>query len=210
MFIDRFFLISSAAHETIMGFLILLSIVSLTIMMDRFFFLHRMQAQCLLILSEMTTALDSNDKDRMKLIYEKHALTPAGQILQKSWDYMNKKGIPGLEEMITALILTIQPNMGLARLNFLATIGSNAPFIGLLGTIFGVMESFQSLGTENQSIHVVMIGIAKALVATSVGLIVAIPAIVAYNYLQKKLQTIFNYMESMKEIMLSFAKSSNK
>ena len=84
------------------------------------------------------------------------------------------------------------------------------PFIGLLGTIFGVMEAFEALGSDSSSAAVVMVGISKALVATAVGLIVAIPAITAYNFLQRQLKMIFHHLESMKETLLSFAKNCQK
>lgn len=67
-------------------------------------------------------------------------------------------------------------------LPFLATVGSTAPFIGLLGTVWGIMNSFQSIGaTKNTSLAVVAPGIAEALLATALGLFAAIPAVVAYN-----------------------------
>lgn len=70
------------------------------------------------------------------------------------------------------------------RLGFLATIGSAAPFIGLFGTVIGIMSSFQSIAaSKNTSLAVVAPGIAEALLATAVGLFAAIPAVIAYNKL---------------------------
>ena len=65
---------------------------------------------------------------------------------------------------------------------FLATVGSTAPFIGLFGTVWGIMNSFQSIAiSRNTSLAIVAPGIAEALFATAVGLLAAIPAVVAYN-----------------------------
>ena len=65
---------------------------------------------------------------------------------------------------------------------FLATIGSTAPFIGLFGTVWGIMNSFQSIAiSRNTSLAIVAPGIAEALFATALGLLAAIPAVVAYN-----------------------------
>jgi biopolymer transport protein TolQ len=70
-----------------------------------------------------------------------------------------------------------------SALTFLATTGSTAPFIGLFGTVWGIMTSFRSIGVSgNASLAVVAPGIAEALIATAVGLFAAIPAVVAYNY----------------------------
>ena len=69
-------------------------------------------------------------------------------------------------------------------LSSLATIGSTAPFVGLFGTVWGIMNSFQSIAlTKNTTLAVVAPGIAEALLATALGLIAAIPAVVAYNKL---------------------------
>lgn len=68
------------------------------------------------------------------------------------------------------------------RLNFLATVGSVAPFVGLFGTVWGIMNSFFAIGVEgNSSLAVVAPGIAEALFATAIGLFAAIPAVIAYN-----------------------------
>ena len=74
------------------------------------------------------------------------------------------------------------------QLTFLATTGSTAPFIGLFGTVWGIMNSFQSIAmSQNTSLAVVAPGIAEALFATALGLLAAIPAVVAYNKVSKDL-----------------------
>lgn len=75
------------------------------------------------------------------------------------------------------------------RLTLIATIGSNAPYVGLLGTVAGIMVTFSELGanTDTQSI---MVGLSLALKATAMGLIVAIPSIVSYNFLLRKSEVI--------------------
>jgi biopolymer transport protein ExbB/biopolymer transport protein TolQ len=77
-------------------------------------------------------------------------------------------------------------------MTLLGTLGSNAPFIGLFGTVIGVIEAFHQLGAgqDKAAMGNVMSGIAEALVATGVGLFVAIPAVVAYNVLQKKVEEV--------------------
>ena len=73
------------------------------------------------------------------------------------------------------------------RTNILGTLGATAPFIGLLGTVCGIIQSFQNLAeTANRSTNAVMGGIAEALVATGMGLLVAIPCVVAYNYFSRR------------------------
>lgn len=81
-------------------------------------------------------------------------------------------------------------------LGFLATIGSAAPFIGLFGTVWGIMNSFQSIASsKNTSLAVVAPGIAEALLATAIGLFAAIPALIFYNYLVGEVSKISNKMD---------------
>lgn len=76
-------------------------------------------------------------------------------------------------------------------LDILASIGSSSPFIGLLGTVWGIMATFQALsGAKSASLQVVAPGIASALIATAMGLFVAIPAVVAYNWIMARLDEL--------------------
>lgn len=82
------------------------------------------------------------------------------------------------------------------RLGFLATIGSAAPFIGLFGTVVGIMTSFQAIaGSQSTNLAVVAPGIAEALLATAIGLLAAIPAVIAYNKLSADASKIALRME---------------
>ncbi|HVW55920.1 MAG TPA: protein TolQ [Rhizobiaceae bacterium] len=86
------------------------------------------------------------------------------------------------------------------RLGFLATVGSAAPFIGLFGTVVGIMTSFQAIaGSKNTSLAVVAPGIAEALLATAIGLLAAIPAVVAYNKLTSDANKIGVRMEGFSD-----------
>ena len=84
-----------------------------------------------------------------------------------------------------------------SRLLFLASIGSAAPYIGLFGTVWGIMNSFTSIAaSKNTSLAVVAPGIAEALFATAIGLFAAIPAVLAYNKLQSEVSKIQSRLES--------------
>ncbi|RCS23711.1 protein TolQ [Phyllobacterium salinisoli] len=84
-----------------------------------------------------------------------------------------------------------------SRLGFLATIGSSAPFIGLFGTVVGIMTSFQAIASsKSTNLAVVAPGIAEALLATAIGLLAAIPAVIAYNKLSGDAGKISARMES--------------
>jgi biopolymer transport protein TolQ len=84
-----------------------------------------------------------------------------------------------------------------SNLSFLASVGSTAPFIGLFGTVWGIMNSFQSIAaTKNTSLAVVAPGIAEALFATALGLVAAIPAVIAYNKISNELGRYANRLEN--------------
>ena len=84
-----------------------------------------------------------------------------------------------------------------AGLPLLASIGSTAPFIGLFGTVWGIMVAFEGIGkTGSASLAVVAPGIAEALIATAVGLVAAIPAVMAYNHFQHKIRVLVKEMDS--------------
>ena len=86
------------------------------------------------------------------------------------------------------------------HLPFLATVGSTSPYIGLFGTVWGIMNSFRGLATVNQvSLAVVAPGISEALIATAIGLFAAIPAVIAYNRFSAQVEVIVNRFEAFTE-----------
>lgn len=88
-------------------------------------------------------------------------------------------------------------------LNFLATTGSTTPFIGLFGTVWGIMNSFKGIGSAGSaSLAVVAPGIAEALIATAIGLAAAIPAVIAYNYYLSMARKMIVEMEDFSEDLL--------
>lgn len=93
-------------------------------------------------------------------------------------------------------------------LTFLASTGSTAPFIGLFGTVWGIMNAFQGIGEMGSaSLAVVAPGISEALVATALGLVAAIPAVMAYNHLLYKVQVLQSQMEEFSQDLLNIAEN---
>jgi biopolymer transport protein TolQ len=106
----------------------------------------------------------------------------------------------GLADRIERVMqITVNREMGRAEkyMTFLATTGATAPFVGLFGTVWGIMHSFQSIAiSSNSSLAVVAPGIAEALFATALGLLAAIPAVVAFNKLNRDLDRYAGRLES--------------
>jgi biopolymer transport protein TolQ len=96
-------------------------------------------------------------------------------------------------------------------LSFLATTGSTTPFIGLFGTVWGIMNSFRNIGaTGAASLAVVAPGIAESLIATAAGLAAAIPAVIAYNYYLSMARRMIVEIEDFSEELLDFFTKENK
>jgi len=97
------------------------------------------------------------------------------------------------------------------RLLILGTMGNNAPFVGLFGTVLGVIRAFHDLAQNtNAGPETVMAGLSEALIATAVGLFVAIPSVIAYNYFQKRVKDLLAGMESIDRLLLARLKTPAK
>ena len=118
--------------------------------------------------------LPANKNDPMSNVFRK---TMQVVLKSRSRSNLNEKLTGLLESNIESEINFLEKNF-----SFLATVGSTAPFIGLFGTVWGIMNSFQSIAvSRNTSLAIVAPGIAEALFATALGLLAAIPAVIAYN-----------------------------
>ena len=132
--------------------------------------------------------------------------TVEGRALGYAMKHIKESGSKGLEEAFNSYALTERPELE-RFLSFLATVGSNAPYIGLLGTVLGIMKAFNDLASSAEAgQQTVMAGISLALVATAAGLFVAIPAVISYNYFQRQVRGVLQGLEAVKEICLAYAK----
>ena len=133
---------------------------------------------------------------------------PMALVFQNTMEgILKKKNRNNLSERTTALLESgIEKQM--AKIDkgftFLATVGSTAPFIGLFGTVWGIMNSFQSIAiSRNTSLAIVAPGIAEALFATALGLLAAIPAVVAYNKFNSDSKKYFQKLENFSKRFIS-------
>ena len=140
--------------------------------------------------------LPANTEDPMALVFKGSMQT-----------VMKSRSKSNLSERLTSILeVNIEKQMNVIDKNytFLATVGSTAPFIGLFGTVWGIMNSFQSIAiSRNTSLAIVAPGIAEALFATALGLLAAIPAVVAYNKFNSDTQKYFSRIENFSKRFLS-------
>ena len=133
---------------------------------------------------------------------------PMALVFQSAMEgLLKKKSKTNLSERMTAMLESgVEKQMTKIEkgFTFLATVGSTAPFIGLFGTVWGIMNSFQSIAiSRNTSLAIVAPGIAEALFATALGLLAAIPAVVAYNKFNTDSQKYSQKLENFSKKFLT-------
>ena len=133
---------------------------------------------------------------------------PMANVFKNSMKTLLKsKRSPNLQEKMSRMLeINIEQEIEKIEKNytFLATVGSTAPFIGLFGTVWGIMNSFQSIAiSRNTSLAIVAPGIAEALFATALGLLAAIPAVIAYNKFNSDAKRYTSRIENFTKRFLS-------
>ena len=159
MFTQQFFIIAKLGHEIILWVLFVLSIISIGILLERFFFLRQWKKSSRLACKEIQQAIESGQPQWIKNLHLPFSDIDKDSNTQFLSVYLEKN--PNLFLQVFKSFISSQKIRLEARLSFLATVGSNAPFVGLLGTIFGVIEAFNALGSSSSSAApIVMLGIA--------------------------------------------------
>ncbi len=206
--------ISSILHATIvaklvLGLLVVMSLWSWTIIISKYFSLSSARKKAIEGLVRFTNAKDLREAvqsmggDLSSPLYhvaqqgvdEYNRLKEAGNSSDVLSDNVRRSLRQGVSESISKLNTS---------LSFLATAANTAPFIGLFGTVWGIMDSFHSIGQmKSASLAVVAPGISEALIATAVGLFVAIPATVGYNMFLGKLSEIESELVNFAGVFLN-------
>jgi biopolymer transport protein ExbB len=120
----------------------------------------------------------------------------------------SRDGPESVEEVIAGT-LVFEKSRAERGLLVLGTVGSNAPFIGLFGTVLGIIKAFHDLAAaQSEATEAVMAGISEALVATAIGLMVAIPAVILYNTFQGKVKSAMSKSQSLSHLVLAKLKSA--
>jgi biopolymer transport protein ExbB len=198
----------------VMWLMLVLSVISVAIILERAWFFWSLRDDLAVLAKELRTALeDSIDaaQKRMEASPSAEAAVVAAGLA------MAHKGPAAVEDTMAGA-LALQRMKLERRLAYLGTLGNNAPFIGLLGTVIGVVGAFAALGeaartpiaqASSQALapQAVMSSIAEALVATAVGLAVAIPAVASNNYFQRQIRSTLANTEALSRVLLAHLKS---
>ncbi len=170
--------------------LILLSVASVTVVLERLWFLRNIGSVTLRMVDSILEPVRKGQKDLAIAICRQNSHCPAGRI------FLNVLARPGSEGFETARAVAeesmFEETQKLRKhLWILGTVASSAPFIGLLGTVVGIIKAFESMAIVGTGgFTVVAAGISEALVATALGLGVAIIAVIFYNYFQTRIANL--------------------
>jgi biopolymer transport protein ExbB/TolQ len=196
----------------ILYLMLALSVVSVAIMVERTLFFFRIRENLERLASELGRALQLGDIDSAKNLVA--ASSSAESAIVAAGLSRIEHGAAAVEEAMSGASAVQRMRLE-RRLGFLGTLGSNAPFVGLLGTVIGIVQAFEQLqvaGAANGSggaMNGVMGAIAEALVATAIGLVVAIPAVAAFNAFQRRIKGILGNAEALRHVVLSYVKSTS-
>jgi biopolymer transport protein ExbB len=195
-----------------MWLLLGLSVVSVAIMLERAWFYWTLRDDLASLARQLRDLLRAGDLDGAK---KRMDASPSAEAAVVSAGLLEADRGPKSAEEAMQGAAALQRIKLERRLAFLGTLGNNAPFIGLFGTVIGVVQAFEVLGKQESAATVaataasamapqeVMSAIAEALVATAVGLAVAIPAVVMYNVFQRKAKAILANTEALSRVLLA-------
>lgn len=198
-------LMLSTGASPVMYLMIALSVISLAIIFERAWFFRGITDDLERLARELHAHLRAGDlqgaRERMRASPSAEAAVVAAGLVET-----NRGPKAAAESMAGATALQ---RMRLERrLAFLGTLGNNAPFIGLFGTVIGIISAFEHLGNATEAAAAgasteVMASIAEALVATAIGLAVAIPAVAAFNYFQRRIRATVSNTDALSRVLLA-------
>lgn len=199
---------ASLVVQIVMVLLLLTSVYSWTVILYKRSTLKRARREVLQFERHFWSGTDLSDLYK-KISARRDKLTGMEAIFEAGFrEYVHLRKQQGLDAM--SIVEGAQRAMRVAlnreyehlenHLSFLATVGSTSPYVGLFGTVWGIMNAFRSLGTATTAaISDVAPGIAEALVATAIGLFAAIPAVIAYNRFANDLERVINRYDNFVE-----------
>ncbi len=203
---DTLFKIAEGSAHAILYIMALMSVVSVAIMIERYVALKRIGSLSRKVATDFKSVIAAQNLDALEKVSE-DSRSLEGRALNYGLNFVKKNGTNGLDELFNSFKTTERPGLE-KNLNLLGTIASNAPYVGLLGTVMGIMKAFNDLAVApGQGNEVVMAGIAHALVSTAIGLAVAIPAVMAFNFFQKKVGLVLDNIDAARDLCLAYTKS---
>ena len=206
-------LMTTSGAEWVLWLLIALSVVSVAIMLERAWFYYSLKDDIANLATQLRDLLRQGDLDAARQKMEASPSAEAAVVVAGLLEA--DRGAKSAEEAMEGAAALQRMKLE-KRLAYLGTVGNNAPFIGLFGTVIGVVQAFDALGNQDAvaaaaaataatsaAPQEVMSAIAEALVATAVGIGVAIPAVAMYNFFHRQAKAILANTEALSRVLLA-------
>lgn len=186
--------------------LLLCSIIVVTIFIERFRFYHANKSNIEKLTKEIPNYLEANDVEGLKAALKADGGIPAGIILAGAEQLSSKANQTAILEGAASHAAGVLKSY----LNYLDVIVTLSPLMGLLGTVIGMIGSFNVLSVEEGQPFAITGGVAEALVCTASGLFVAIIALIAYTYLSQQVSNFVSQMEKLGSLYLAIVEADQK
>jgi biopolymer transport protein ExbB/biopolymer transport protein TolQ len=195
---------ATVGSEWVLWVLMALSVISISLIGERTLYFLRRRIDVTDFGDRIIKGLESGDHTELLKMLAAHPSVEA-QVVRRSLEWF-EHGPEAVAEVVEAAVRERRKELEQGSV-FLGTVGNNAPFVGLLGTVLGVVQAFQELEkSSGGAMGSVMGGIAEALVATAAGIVVALPAVVAFNYFSKKTAEIEDNARSLMSLVFAYQK----
>jgi len=192
--------------EWVLYLLLGLSVLSIGVIIERWAFYQRHAVDADQLRRALQKALDQADLEAAVTLLRQHDALETNAVLAGL--LAHDKGPESVEDLISGA-LGLEKMRYEKRLGLLATLASNAPYIGLFGTVLGIIKSFRDLAVNmSEASASVMAGISEALLATAIGLLVAIPAVIANNVFKGRIKTSVTECEMLARVLLADLKAT--
>ncbi len=190
--------------EWVLYLLLIISVVSVAAIIERYFFYKKAQSGLPQFRAQIRAAVaDGKIADALQVSKQRQGADLESEMTHALLTQVQTQGSPKILNETAADAVMRGKVRWEKNLALLATVGSNAPFVGLFGTVLGIIKAFHDLSqSAGAGAQTVSSGISEALVATAVGILVAIPAVVAFNFFQKRVKTAVNEAEAMKSFII--------
>jgi biopolymer transport protein ExbB/TolQ len=207
MLVQKLLQVAQVSGQAVLYVLLALSVLSIGIVIERWWWFARRRIDAPAVGRKLVELLRKEDLEGARAYLGKLPGVEA-EVLRDALTWYHD-GQEAVHEVLATGVKERRKQVE-SGLNFLGTLGNNAPFIGLFGTVLGIVTAFRELagaaGNAN-GMNNVMGGIAEALVATAVGIMVALPAVIAYNVLSKKVTDVEDNVTTIGALILAQMKS---
>jgi len=197
--------VAQLASQAVLYVLLALSVISIGVIIERWWYFFRRKDDVVGLSERLRAALRRRDLEGARKVLAASKSVEAAAVAEAMTWY--DEGPDAVEQILSKAVRQRRKGFETGLL-FLGTLGNNARFIGLFGTVLGIVTALRELGTAQMgAMGNVMAGIAEALIATAVGILVALPAVISYNVFQKKTQDLEENVQSIGSLILAQMKS---